>query len=870
MKKFNLNEKNKTIVLTIIGIITVLIFLGGVSYAYFKIQGATNSQSGVHVETATTDLLNFKFDKDINISVSQSSFGKGAGDARGETQGHATLKATNSKNVESSTQKYNIYFVIENNDFVYTTNDSKAELVMKVTDPNGNLVENVTGLVNTEKGLDITTRTGSFLLASDYDITANRGKTANQDWKVEVTFVNLDSNQSNNSGKAFSGKLYMTKEKLDTYKPAKISNVTTTSTYNSVSANLDVTKGSSEIVKYYYGKQIAKDATTIDKVEFVESTDPNYRFTGLKDNETYKIYSYAVDKNGFKSNVYETEVTTDTYVLASVTNVTHSKTLNSITLNVESKKGTNEVVKYYYSKDNGETYEESNLNTHTFSNLSDTTEYKIKVKVQDTDGRFSTEYYEAISTDTYILPVVASVNAVTKYNQITLTSVGTKGTNEVAKYYYSINNGEFVEDTNTHTFTGLNEKTNYTIKVKVADTKGRMSNVYETSATTDAYVLPTIVNLTTSSTSNSVTINVTGKNGDGTISKYYYSKDGGSNYVESTSNSYTFNNLTSNVTFNIRVYVKDSNGRVSSVSNATETTNYSLANYVKAQYTSQGANNLYLHDNSLTNGAKDNSYRYAGSSEKTNNFVCFGYDSTDGSCPSDNLYRIIGVFGDEVKLIKYDYAKSTLLGTDGDYVRIYNGSGTNKGQNSKTEIGAYHWNNNTQNNTWSESRLNTVNLNKNYINKIDENGTKWSEKISDHTWKVGGNTYSNIADQTAPTAYQNEINSPATNKTVNAKVGLMYVSDYGYAASSSSWSTALNNYNNANVTANNWMYMGLYEWTLAPRTDYSNRAFRVYDTGIVHGNSVSYNSAARPVFYLKSTIGYGGGSGTAAKPILVK
>ena len=296
-----------------------------------------------------------------------------------------------------------------------------------------------------------------------------------------------------------------------------------------------------------------------------------------------------------------------------------------------------------------------------------------------------------------------------------------------------------------------------------------------------------------------------------------------------------------------------------------------LASCIKT-FGNQGSeiSNIYIHNASLTNGAKDNSYRYAGPSDTTNNYVCFGYDSTDGSCPNDNLYRIIGVFGDEVKLIKYDYAKSTLLGTDGDYAQIYNGYGTNKGQNSKSEIGAYYWNKNTNNNTWSDSRLNTINLNKNYLNKIDENVTKWSEKISTHTWKVGGNTYSNIADQTAPTAYQNEINSPATNKTVNAKVGLMYVSDYGYAASSSSWSTALNNYNNANVTANNWMYMGLYEWTLAPRTDYSNRAFRVYDTGIVHGNSVSYNSAARPVFYLKSTIGYGGGSGTAAKPILVK
>ena len=298
-----------------------------------------------------------------------------------------------------------------------------------------------------------------------------------------------------------------------------------------------------------------------------------------------------------------------------------------------------------------------------------------------------------------------------------------------------------------------------------------------------------------------------------------------------------------------------------------------LAEHIKSLYTTQGANNLYLHDSTLTNGAKDNSYRYAGPSDTTNNFVCFGYDSTDGSCPSDNLYRIIGVFDGEVKLIKYDYAKSTLLGTDGEYYGSYSGSGTNKGQNSKTEIGGYYWNNNTRNNTWSESRLNTINLNKNYINKIDENGTKWSDKISDHEWKVGGNKYNNIAGQTAPNAYQNEINSPATNKTVNAKVGLMYVSDYGYAASSSSWSTVLNSYNNANVTANNWMYMGLYEWTLAPRTDASNYVFYVNYTGFVNGynGNVDYNYfAARPVLYLKSTINYAGGSGDAAKPILVK
>ena len=565
MQKFKLNKKNKAMVLSILGILTILIFLGGASYAYFKMQGNTNSQGDVNVITATTDQLHFKISNAINLSVSALDFKKGAGNKSDSTTASAILTASNSVNIESTTERYNIYFVIENNDFAYTTSDAKPELLLKVTDPNGNTVENISGLINTENGFDITTRTGSFLLIPDYDITANRGKTTKQDWKVEVTLVNLDTDQTKNTGKTLSGKLYVTKDKMSSYELAQIKNVTTTSTYNSIETNLNIEKGSSEIDKYYFAKELVTKNRSINDVKFVETDTPNYKFTNLEEDATYKIYSYAMDKNGIKSNVYETEVNTDSYVLPSVTNVTHSVTLNSITLNVSAKKGSNDVVKYYYSKDNGATYEESTSNSYTFNNLTDTTEYKIKVKVQDSDGRYSTEYYEAISTETYILPTVASVNATTKYNQISLTATGTKGTNEVAKYYYSINNGTYVEGINTYTFTGLNEKTTYIIKVKVADTQGRISNVYETSVTTDEYVLPSITNVTSSVTFKSVTLNVTSNNGTGNVVKYYYSKDDGSNYVESNSSSYTFDDLTDETTFYLKVKVKDNNGRESSV-----------------------------------------------------------------------------------------------------------------------------------------------------------------------------------------------------------------------------------------------------------------------------------------------------------------
>ena len=126
-----------------------------------------------------------------------------------------------------------------------------------------------------------------------------------------------------------------------------------------------------------------------------------------------------------------------------------------------------------------------------------------------------------------------------------------------------------------------------------------------------------------------------------------------------------------------------------------------LADYVISQYTgTQGENSLYYHNSSLTNGAGDNSYRYAGASESVNNFVCFG--STTNPCPTDNLYRIIGVFEDKVKLIKYDYATSALLGTNGDYYGTSTPS-TSYYKGSLTSIDQYYWNNATKKKTWSES-----------------------------------------------------------------------------------------------------------------------------------------------------------------------
>ena len=297
-----------------------------------------------------------------------------------------------------------------------------------------------------------------------------------------------------------------------------------------------------------------------------------------------------------------------------------------------------------------------------------------------------------------------------------------------------------------------------------------------------------------------------------------------------------------------------------------------LADYVKSLYTgTQGENSIYYHDSSLTNGAGDSSYRYSGANP--NNYVCFGTNTTP--CPTDNLYRIIGVFGNNVKLIKYDYATSALLGTDGEY----QGTGTPNSsyyKGSLTTINTYYWNNSTKKNTWSESLLNKTNLNTNFINNI---GTEWANKIATTTWKVGGNTYANIRDVIPATAYQNEIVNPVTTNTTDnateysAKIGLMYVSDYGFGADPSAWTTTLYNYdgsvNGSTIRSLNWMHMGYYEWTISRTADHSSYAFYVYDDGYVHDYTVLNGYAVRPSFNLESSITYLSGSGSASDPMVI-
>ena len=287
---------------------------------------------------------------------------------------------------------------------------------------------------------------------------------------------------------------------------------------------------------------------------------------------------------------------------------------------------------------------------------------------------------------------------------------------------------------------------------------------------------------------------------------------------------------------------------------------------------------LYHHTSSLANGAGDNSYRYAGASESVNNFVCFG--STTNPCPTDNLYRIIGVIDGKVKLIKYDYATSALLGTNGDYNDLYDSPEPNidyyKGSLSKVDIYFWNYKNNTAinngngSNMWSTSLLNKINLNTNYLNNI---GTKWSNMIEDATWRVSGYSTESV---TPSEMYTEEITNATKTYGPNdgtSKIGLVYASDYGFAASPSAWNTTLLDYsgndaNGTSITTINWMYMGFDECIMTPFSSDSSFVFSLYPDGQVSSDTAaSSQSGSRPVLYLKASALYAGGSGTKDSPI---
>ena len=354
----------------------------------------------------------------------------------------------------------------------------------------------------------------------------------------------------------------------------------------------------------------------------------------------------------------------------------------------------------------------------------------------------------------------------------------------------------------------------------------------------DKYSPITINNYSITSSGNKITITIDATSGTGTISKYYYSKDDGVTYIESTSNNYVFTSLDKG-TYKIKAYVEDSNGKKSIILSKTiEITTLTIADYIISQYTgTQGENGLYYHDYTLSNGAGESSYRYAGANP--NNYICFG--SEESTCPDDNLYRIIGVFGD------YNHGV-----TNKNLVKII----------KNTSYGSIAFDD-TKSNNWTTATLNTT-LNATFLTS---NLSGYEDKIETVIWKIGG--YNNNA-VTAKTFFDSEVTHAA--RTYQGKIGLMYISDYGFATTPDYWTTNLKSYD-TNAKNYDWIYTAKStKWSITPL---SNGTVTGASEWYINGDgALGYTNAndpatVYPCFYLSTSVSYILGTGTSTDPYRV-
>jgi len=146
----------------------------------------------------------------------------------------AILKANNKTN--EANEKYSIYLDVEDFTMNHSIQRNVPELLLKITDPNGNeLTDNlfgyeystvVDGKGNEISGYDLLSfgvlevgMYDSILISDNYPISVssdNESHTTTQEWKIEIIYVNLDVDQSDNAGKNFKAKVSIKKESSKT------------------------------------------------------------------------------------------------------------------------------------------------------------------------------------------------------------------------------------------------------------------------------------------------------------------------------------------------------------------------------------------------------------------------------------------------------------------------------------------------------------------------------------------------------------------------------------------------------------------------------------------------------------------------------
>lgn len=192
-----MNRKAEKILLNLYVTILIIMIIGG-TFAFFTEIRVSRISPTIDSQTATTEFIVFDSGGEINIVASQLNLAQGMGNLSDENYASAYLRLSDDQT--EVTHNYNLFLEIEKNNFVYSTASKTAELILSVTDPNGNPITEIEGLeyvtVGDVSGFDITTKSGRFYIAKNYEIKTNNEVL--HMWNSKVTFINLDESQDEN------------------------------------------------------------------------------------------------------------------------------------------------------------------------------------------------------------------------------------------------------------------------------------------------------------------------------------------------------------------------------------------------------------------------------------------------------------------------------------------------------------------------------------------------------------------------------------------------------------------------------------------------------------------------------------------------
>ncbi len=109
--------------------------------------------------------------------------------------------------------------------------------------------------------------------------------------------------------------------------------------------------------------------------------------------------------------------------------------------------------------------------------------------------------------------------------------------------------------------------------------------------------------------------------------------------------------------------------------------------------------------------------------------------------------------------------------------------------------------------------------------------------------------------------YNEEVGMYSQDIKYNAKIGLMYVSDYGYSTLPEYWTNCSLNNNSS------WLFLEIPEWTITRYLSDNKRVFYANGPGILGqvGDALA-GMSVRPVFYLNSDVAYASGDGSIDNP----